>query len=92
MRCWGHGSYGQLGYCSTADIGDNETAGSAGYVDVGGSAIQVVAGTFHTCAVLDTEAVRCWGLNDEGQLGYGHTRNIGDDETPASAGEVMLSL
>jgi hypothetical protein len=32
--------------------------------------------------------IRCWGRNDYGQLGYGHTDTIGDDETPASAGDV----
>jgi hypothetical protein len=34
--------------------------------------------------------VRCWGRASTGALGYGNIFDIGDDETPASAGDVML--
>ncbi len=88
VRCWGWGQDGQLGYANTESIGDNETPASAGDVDVGGPVIQIVAGTFRTCALLDTGKVRCWGRGYGGGLGYGNTESIGDDETPASAGDV----
>jgi hypothetical protein len=42
----------------------------------------------HTCARVFNGSVLCWGLNDEGQLGYGHTNNIGDDESVSSAGFI----
>jgi alpha-tubulin suppressor-like RCC1 family protein len=32
---------------------------------------QVAAGGQHSCAVLSNGAVRCWGANAKGQLGYG---------------------
>jgi hypothetical protein len=35
-------------------------------------------------------ALLCWGANQVGQLGYPHRQNVGDDETPASAGGVPL--
>ena len=41
-----------------------------------------------TAVLLADSALRCWGLNADGQLGYGNTNVIGDDETPASAGDV----
>lgn len=88
VRCWGSGRDGGLGYGNTNDIGDNETPASAGDVDVGGDVVQISAGFARTCALLATGKVRCWGRNDFGQLGYGNTNNIGDDETPASAGDV----
>jgi alpha-tubulin suppressor-like RCC1 family protein len=64
------------------------TPAKAGDVPLGGRAVQITAGYKHTCALLDTGKIRCWGNNEHGQLGYGHTRTIGDDETPASVGDV----
>ena len=88
VRCWGLGTNGRLGYGNASDIGDNETPATAGDVDVGGTVAQIVAGEEHTCALLDTGAVRCWGAGANGRLGYGNTNNIGDDEAPATAGDV----
>lgn len=88
VRCWGSGSSGQLGYANTDSIGQNQTPASAGDVFVGGSVIQITAGQRHSCALLGTGSIRCWGLGVFGSLGYGNTLNIGDDETPSSAGDV----
>jgi len=88
VRCWGKSLGGTLGYGNDEIIGDDETPASAGDVDVGGTVTQIVAGMLHTCALLDTGKVRCWGEGLDGRLGYGNTQNIGDDETPASAGDV----
>jgi len=91
VRCWGEAQvYGRLGYGSTHDVGDNETPSSAGDVDIGGVVTQLAAGRDHTCALLEGGAVRCWGRGGTGQLGYADTDNIGDDETPASAGDVAV--
>ena len=46
------------------------------------------AGEEHTCAVLRTGAVRCWGLNLEGQLGYDDTSNVGD----GTAGRSIIEM
>ena len=88
VRCWGGSFVGQLGYGNTNSIGDNELPSTAGDVDVGAPVSQVSAGQNHTCAVTTGNAVRCWGYNTSGQLGYGHTNNIGDDELPSTAGDV----
>jgi len=92
VRCWGLGDTGQLGYGNANTIGDNEAPGSAGPVDLGSgrTAVAISAGAAGTCAVLDDGSVRCWGQGDSGQLGYGNKNNIGDNETPASAGPVNV--
>src|SRR5207244_379546 len=59
VRCWGANL--QLGYGNMNIVGDDETPASVGDVDVGGPAVQLAAGGFHTCVVLDGGAVRCWG-------------------------------
>ncbi len=92
VRCWGDGGSGQLGYGNTGDVGDNESPGSVAPVNLGPgrTAVAIAAGGFHTCAILDNHTVRCWGQNNEGQLGYGNTNNVGDNESPGSVGPVNL--
>ncbi|HMJ16442.1 MAG TPA: choice-of-anchor D domain-containing protein [Polyangiaceae bacterium] len=85
VRCWGLGSYGALGYGNTRNL-----AAPGADVDIGGDVVQISAGANHTCALLSTRRVRCWGHNGFGQLGYGHQQGIGDNESPASAGDVNV--
>ncbi|HWN71484.1 MAG TPA: hypothetical protein VNM90_27785, partial [Haliangium sp.] len=85
VRCWGRNANGQLGYGNTTAIGDTEAPAAAGAVDVGGRVTQIAAGSNHTCALLVTGSVRCWGQGTLGRLGYGNTASVGDNETPASA-------
>jgi alpha-tubulin suppressor-like RCC1 family protein len=68
VKCWGKGSDGQ--------IGDGGTSQRSSPTDVSGlsaRAIAVAAGKFHTCALLSTGKVQCWGLNTNGQLGNNTT-------------------
>lgn len=90
LRCWGDNSGGELGYGHTESIGDDEAPSVAGPVPLGTTARAVYGGGDHFCVVTLKNNVRCWGQNNNGQLGYGHTNAIGDDETPASAGDVDL--
>ena len=92
VRCWGFGGHGELGYGNTESIGNNETPGSAGPVHLGAgrTAVAISAGWYHTCVILDNGRVRCWGDAGSGQLGYGNTEDIGDDETPDSVAPVDL--
>ncbi len=90
VRCWGYANEGQVGYASRNDIGDNEAPGAVGPVSLGAgrTATAITAGGNHSCAVLDNGGVRCWGLGEFGQLGYGSLNSIGDNEDPSAAGPV----
>ena len=92
VRCWGFGGLGRLGYGNAQAVGDDETPGSVAPVDLGleRTAKAIHAGFEHTCAILDNDAVRCWGGAGFGKLGYGDGRSIGDNEPPGSAGPVDL--
>ncbi len=84
----GNGLYGNLGYGNTETIGDDETPASAGDVPLGGVAVDLALGSTQACALLNTNAVRCWG--DGLSAGYPGIVTVGDDETPADVGDVDL--
>lgn len=67
--CWGDGRLGQAG----APSGDQVAPRDLGFV-----AESIVAGAGFTCALVGGNA-RCWGSNDDGQLGDGTTNS---SETP----------
>lgn len=90
LRCWGDGSFGQLGLASTETVGDDELPTERTDVPVGGPVRELAAGGAHNCARLQDDSLRCWGANAFGQLGYGNTEVIGDDELPVVAGAVPL--
>ncbi len=73
VQCWGDNSVGQLGTGSyTASSVPVAVSG------IGGSAMEAVAisaGGTHTCAALVDGTVKCWGGNDQGQIGDGTTTN-----------------
>ena len=72
MKCWGLGDQAQLGQGSTHRIGDdpNEMAGlQAVNLGQGLAAKAIAAGLYHTCALLNNDSMKCWGLNGHSQLG-----------------------
>lgn len=66
--CWGYNSQGQLG---------NGTKGGDRTTPVAVSTLtnvsKISAGYYHSCALLFDGTVRCWGLNNDGQLGNNST-------------------
>ena len=90
VRCWGFSGDGQVGYGNRLVVGDDEVPAAAGPVDLGAgrTAKALAVGDYHTCAVLDSGEVRCWGYGNEGQVGLGSRSPVGDNETPGSVGPV----
>ncbi|CAE7299285.1 HERC4, partial [Symbiodinium sp. KB8] len=95
VKCWGTNSYGSLGLGTTDHMGDGSSEMGdhlpAVALGTGRSAVDVVPGGWHTCARLDDGSVKCWGSNNQGQLGLGTTVQMGDgsnemgDHLPAVA-------
>ena len=83
VKCWGDNFTGQLGYGDTIDRGSGagEMGSDLPVVDLGsGRTVEALAvGGDHTCAMLTSNEVICWGANGSGQLGVGDTRDRGDD-------------
>ena len=94
VACWGSNVRGALGLGDTQARGDaaGEMGGSLPFVDLGAgrNAVAVTAGEAHTCVLLDTGQVACWGANGQGQLGLGHTRDIGDE--PGEMGSALQTV
>lgn len=68
--CWGWNGQGQLGNGTAAAV---STLRAPVRVAGGQRFRSLSAGPVHTCAVADTGAAYCWGLNASGQLGNGTT-------------------
>lgn len=85
VYCWGRGITGQLGIGNLETIGDQaaELGNALVPADLGTHAsgqplraVQLGSGHYHNCALLETGAVKCWGLNSNGQLGRGNSDHI----------------
>jgi alpha-tubulin suppressor-like RCC1 family protein len=72
-RCWGVNGAGELGDGTTTDrTTPVAVAQSAGGAPLPG--VQALAGGFeHNCALMSWGEIRCWGLNNRGQIGDGST-------------------
>ncbi|TNE85686.1 MAG: hypothetical protein EP330_24860 [Deltaproteobacteria bacterium] len=90
LYCWGRNHVGQLGHGDNAPIGDNEIPQGAALVDVGAQVVDVAMGNLHTCALTVDGEVKCWGMGDNGQLGYGNTDEIGLTNLPSDVGTLDL--
>ena len=64
IKCWGANWHGQVG-----DDSKDERHLPVYVVGLGAPAIAITAGKYHTCALLETGGVQCWGYNMYGQLG-----------------------
>jgi len=72
VNCWGRNVYGQLGNSTMTNSG---TAVVVTGLNNGVTTVATGPYLQHNCVTLNTGGVKCWGLNDHGQLGNGTTLN-----------------
>jgi alpha-tubulin suppressor-like RCC1 family protein len=81
IQCWGEGN-------ANARMGDGSSSSdNSAPRTVSGisTAVQVVAGYAHTCALLADGTIKCWGKNESSQLGDHGTTTA---DTPVSVTDV----
>ena len=76
-KCFGYNAYGELGNGTTSKQTSPVTVSGL----AAGTINTIRAGYFHSCALLTSGGVRCWGDNGFGELGNNSTNN---SSTPVS--------
>lgn len=83
LKCWGNADYQKLPEQWGDESGEMGT--NLPSIDLGVT-VHDVAVSNHICALSSDGTLKCWGRNNEGQLGAGHV----DDLPPSSAVTVDL--
>jgi alpha-tubulin suppressor-like RCC1 family protein len=71
VKCWGQNTRGQLGDGST---NDHDTPIAIEGMDNAVAAISL--GYEYSCSITRSGAIKCWGSNNEGQLGDGSAHSV----------------
>jgi alpha-tubulin suppressor-like RCC1 family protein len=87
LKCWGYNQYGAVG-----DGNAYDRWMPAQVVGLESGVVAVVAGRAHTCALLSSGRLSCWGYNYYGQLGDGTRINRYTPFTIPNIGGYVVSL
>ena len=83
-KCWGDNNWGQVGNGDTDRVGNDPAEMGDGLPAVdfgtGRSPRYLMATGGHSCALLDDQSTKCWGLNTWGQVGL-----VAGNDSPLSA-------
>jgi alpha-tubulin suppressor-like RCC1 family protein len=85
--CWGDNTVGQLGL---GDQSPHDTPTEI--VELGSAVRKLVAGTNHTCALLSSGTVSCWGKSEYGTLGSATTMMFAKPTSLPALGASVIGL
>ncbi|MEQ1876897.1 MAG: hypothetical protein ABL958_09645 [Bdellovibrionia bacterium] len=83
VKCWGSGSYGQIGSGNYLSLGDaaGEMGDTLPYVNLGTGVMvdRLIGGDYMTCAITSDAKMKCWGYGGSGGLLNGLNTTLGDN-------------
>lgn len=95
LKCWGANFYGMLLKGDNKGITNSSQFGAAlpaVNVGAGYTVVDITMGAHFMCALLEPNAVKCWGRNQYGQLGLGDTLDRGDQPEEVGDGLPVVDL
>jgi len=69
-KCWGRNEHGELGDDTTRSRGM-----PVGVIGLSSGVSEIFTGKHHTCAIMASGGMRCWGRGNDGLLGYGSNQS-----------------
>ena len=91
MWCWGSNANSKLGLLLTSPYSYQAVAAPGLSGSGAPKVLDMAVGGEHTCALLATGDVKCWGRNEYGQLGNGTTTDSMSPVTVLSLSGMVAS-
>lgn len=72
LMCWGPNELNSTTFTGAVGDGSSSERNAPVYIDPSSNYQEVAVGLSHSCAITTSGALKCWGLNTNGQLGLGN--------------------
>lgn len=86
VKCWGHDTFGQVG----DGIQNSNKMTPVNVWNLGSGVKSLGLGLSHSCAIMTSGGVKCWGRDNQGQLGDGGTNT--DKTTPVDVSGLSAGV
>jgi alpha-tubulin suppressor-like RCC1 family protein len=87
VKCWGFNGFGQLG-----DGSFTQRSSPTDVIGLSSGVVSVSAGGYHTCALLSSGTVKCWGKNQLGELANGNNSNATKPTSVVGIGAAVRAI
>ena len=89
VKCWGDNSVGTVGDGTTI-----YRSSPRDVIGLGSGVTAIGVNSYHACALTGSGGVKCWGLNDHGQLGDGTvvSRSTPGDVLGLTSGVIAIAV